>query len=68
MPVGRRFWVWLSVFIAGIAFLLWFVPAVMRAHQSAPVHGDVVVLSPCAQDPVIVPAYGTRTPVSYCHQ
>ncbi len=63
---GRRFWIWWSIVLVGAAFLLWFVPAVLRAGQPAPVHAELVVLSPCATDTAMGLNYGAREPVSYC--
>lgn len=66
--IGRRFWIWSAIVAICAAFLLWFVPAVLRANQPAPVHTELVVLSPCAQDVAEGPNYGARQPISYCQR
>ncbi len=65
---GRRFWIWWSIALVGAALLLWFIPAVLSASQPAPVHTELVVLSPCAADMATGPNYGARQPVSYCQR
>ncbi len=65
---GRRFWIGLAMVASGAAVLLWFVPAVLRANQPAPVHTDLVVLGPCAEDVSMGPNYGARQPISYCQR
>ncbi|MFN8101355.1 MAG: hypothetical protein U0Q20_07115 [Mycobacterium sp.] len=65
---GRRFRIWWAVLLTATAFLLWFIPAVLRAGQPAPAHAELVVLSPCAADTAMGPNYGSREPVSYCRR
>jgi hypothetical protein len=65
-PSTRRFLIYLLVVTVLVLALLWFIPAVTKATQKAPVHSEIGLDTLCADDPVVPPDYGNRDPVSLC--
>ena len=64
--VRRRFGLWLSVLLATVGILMWFVPAVLKANHKVPEHLQVGLLMECVADATAMPQYGQRGAVTYC--
>ncbi len=64
-PSAKRVSVCLLVFAASVAVLIWFIPALTKSTQKAPVHNDIGLHSQCVAS-AGPPDYGVREPVNYC--